>query len=322
MFCVDLDWLQDAELLGRLGRKPLAAVLDLVAPFFAQQDIALPDSSLPDSLYFSRLAGVFRSQPLKVAAYLPPWLSPMSQAQAPKPTATGGSSLQPLAQSRYALRRDGDLWYLTLDGRQAILTHEQGICYVAEMLSHPRERVKKLNLAAKYSSPKSTGRSSIQVCDPATGSDGAPASTEPVREASLAADDNEARKSCMAKARELKETIGDPTETEGAKAQAREELEQIIAHLKKDSRQVRDATKAAADAIRCAIKKLLHTLLQPGSSSASPDSVRLQFADHIQRYLVTPGRRYAAPRARKARGDLTGCLLYEPPAGVVWVVRQ
>ena len=30
----------------------------------------------------------------------------------------------------------------------------------------------------------------------------------------------------------------------------------------------------------------------------------------------------AAPRARKARGDLTGCLLYDPSAGTVWTVSQ
>ena len=149
-----------------------------------------------------------------------------------------------------------------------------------------------------------------------------PAATEPVHEASLAADDDEARKAYHARARELKETLDDPTETEAAKAEAQEELEQITAHLGKDNRQVRDPTKAAADAIRIAIKKLLHNLLEPGGSSASPHSVGCEFAEHIQRYLVTPSHRYAAPEARKARGEFTGCLLYEPPPGILWAVRQ
>jgi hypothetical protein len=190
------------------------------------------------------------------------------------------------------------------------------------MFRHPGERLKKLDLAAKYSSPKSKGSSSIEVYDPATGTYATPASTEAVHEAALATDDNDARKSYKERARELKATIDDPTETERAKAEAREELEQIIAHLRRDSRQLRDATKAAADAIRSAIKKLLHNLLEPGGSSASPHSVRREFAEHIQRYLVTPSRRYAAPRAHKARGDLTGCLLYESPPGILWAVRQ
>jgi hypothetical protein len=190
------------------------------------------------------------------------------------------------------------------------------------MLGHPGERLKKLNLAAKYSSPKSKGTSGIEVYDPATGNYAAPSSTEALHELSLANDENEVRTACRERARELKETIDDPSETETAKEEARQELEEIAAHLSKDSRQFRGPTKAAADAIRSAIKKLLRNLLEPGGSAASPYAVRREFAEHIEKYLGTPSGRYAAPGARKARGELTGCLLYEPPAGTSWVVRQ
>jgi hypothetical protein len=132
-------------------------------------------------------------------------------------------------QPRYALHREGSLWRLTFEDGQAILKHEQGICYVAAMLSQPRERVKKLNLAARYSSPRSQGGDGVEIYDPATGKYEPPASMEPVHEAALAADDDEARRDYQARARELKETIDDPTETERAKVAAREELE-AIAH--------------------------------------------------------------------------------------------
>src|ERR1017187_4224422 len=135
-------------------------------------------------------------------------------------------------QPRYALHREGSLWRLTFDDGRAILKHEQGICYVAEMLSHPRERVKKLNLAARYSSLRSQGGSGIEIYDPATGRYEPPASMDPVHEAALAADDDEARRAYEARARELKEMIDDPTETKRAKVGAREELEAIGAHLR------------------------------------------------------------------------------------------
>ena len=115
-------------------------------------------------------------------------------AGARKPARPRHSRPRPPEQPRYALRRDGNLWHLTFDGRQAILNHEQGICYVAEMFSRPGERVKKLNLAAKYSSPKSNRRGSLEIYDPATGKYDTPASTEAVHEAALAADDNESRR--------------------------------------------------------------------------------------------------------------------------------
>src|ERR1017187_4782420 len=102
-------------------------------------------------------------------------------------------------QPRCALHHEGSLWRLTFDDDQAILKHEQGICYVAEMLSHPRERVKKLNLAAKYSSPRSPGGGGIEIYDPATGRHQPPASLEPVHEAALAGDDLEARRAYQAR---------------------------------------------------------------------------------------------------------------------------
>jgi hypothetical protein len=317
---VELDWLHDAELLGRLGRQALAAILDLLAPALVRQGIPLPSPSLPDQLYFPELAALFRSQPVKVAVYLAPFIGENSPAQALKPAAASATRVQPPHQPRYALHRDGDLWYLTLGRGQAVLKHEQGICCVAEVLGHPGEPLKKLNLAAKFSSPKAKARVSIEVYNPATGSCDPPASAEPVHQVSLAADNNEARRAYQERARELKDTIDDPTETEGAKEAAREELQDIIDHLSKDSRQVRDSTKGAGDAVGKAIKRLLDSLSKPGGSAASPQSVRREFAEHLQRYLIIPSRRYAAPGARKARGDLTGCLLYEPPPGVFWTV--
>jgi len=223
---------------------------------------------------------------------------------------------------RYALHREGPVWRLRFDEGQAILKHEQGICYVAEMLSHPGERVKKLNLAAKYSSPRSPGGSGIEIYDPATGHSEPPARLEPVHEAALAGDDLEARRAYQARARELRERIGDPTETARAKLAAREELEAIVAHLGKDSRTVRDPTKAAGDAVRISIHRFFRNLVGRGDTVTSPLRVRRGFARHLERYLLAPSSRYAGPGARQARGELTGCLLYDPPAGTRWAVSQ
>jgi hypothetical protein len=190
------------------------------------------------------------------------------------------------------------------------------------MMSHPRERIKKLNLAAKYSSPRSPAGSGIEIYDPATGQYEPPASLEPVHEGALAADDLEARRAYQARARELRETIDDPTETERAKVAAREELKAITAHLRRDSRPVRDPTKAAADAVRIGIHRFLRNLVGRGDTVASPLRVRQAFAKHLERYLLVPSSRYAAPGVRKARGELTGCLLYDPPAETRWAVSQ
>jgi hypothetical protein len=145
---------------------------------------------------------------------------------------------------------------------------------------------------------------------------------EPVHEAALALDDLEARRAYQAGARELRERIGDRTATERAKVAAREELEAIAVHLRQDRRTVRDPTKAAADAVRISIHRFLRNLVARGDTVTSPLRVRRGFAKHLQRYLLVPSSRYAGPGARKASGELTGCQLYDPPAGTRWAVSQ
>ena len=68
MLMVELDWLQDAEFLGRIGRDASAVVLERLAPVLAQQGVALPDAGLPDTLYFPKLAAVLRAQSIKLAS--------------------------------------------------------------------------------------------------------------------------------------------------------------------------------------------------------------------------------------------------------------
>ena len=43
---------------------------------------------------------------------------------------------------------------------------------------------------------------------------------------------------------------------------------------------------------------------------------------HLQRYLLVASSRYADPRALKARGELAGCRLYDPPAETRWAASQ
>jgi hypothetical protein len=74
--------LQDAELLGRIGRNALAAILDSFAPVLADQGITLPDPRLSDTRYFVELAATLRSQPAKLTAYRPPFLGAGSRAPA------------------------------------------------------------------------------------------------------------------------------------------------------------------------------------------------------------------------------------------------
>jgi len=315
MLPVKLNWLGDAELLARVGRKRLGAMLKRLAPALAEHGIELPDPELPDARYFGKLAAVLGAPRVRLTV----WID--STAGVAAAARSAGAPVPASNLPRYALRRDGPFWHLAWQGRSAVLKHERGLCYVAELLSHPREPLKKLSLAAKYSRSRSAS-GGIEVYDPASGCSDMPASTAAVQQFSLADDDAEARRRCLARARELAAIVRDPGRTKQARAEAEAELRQITAFLAKDSRQNRDAAKVAGDAVRNAITRLLRRLLAGDGSASGPEAVRHEFALHLQQHLVIPTSRYAGPKARKARGELTGCLLYEPPAGVRWAISQ
>lgn len=88
---VELNWLGDAEVLGRIGRGSLGDVLRMLSPFLAEYGSTLPDPNLPDPRYFAELAAIFRDQPMKLVAYVPPFLVSGSHAQAQEPLPTGAT---------------------------------------------------------------------------------------------------------------------------------------------------------------------------------------------------------------------------------------
>ena len=90
---------------------------------------------------------VLRAQSIKVAICQAPTAGSAATVQ---PAAFAGPTLLPaLDPLACALHRDGPLWHLVFRGRPAILKHQKGLCYVAEMLSHPGQPIKKLSLAVK-----------------------------------------------------------------------------------------------------------------------------------------------------------------------------
>ena len=148
MVLVELNWLADAELLGRIGRQALVPVLEWLAPLLAQVGVALPDPGLDDALYFPKLAAVLRAHRVKAAVCLAPFRAASSAAQTQPPVFARGAPLPASDSADYALRRDGPLWHLVFQGRSAILKHEQGLCYAAELLGHPGEPIQKLSSSA------------------------------------------------------------------------------------------------------------------------------------------------------------------------------
>lgn len=222
--------------------------------------------------------------------------------------------------ARYALLRAGDFWELWLQGQHATLPHQQGLLYAGHMLAHPGIHVKKLYLATRYARAPHGTTGITEAWDEAHGQVVALGRQPVIQDPVTSADNEEARRRLQCKARALKAVLDDPAASESEKSEAKMQRQQIADFLRQDSRPSRDEYKKAADSVRCALNRLVGSLLKAEGPALSPHQVKREFARQLEEYLLNPSRRYSVPGARPARGDLAGCLIFEPPAGVRWVV--
>jgi hypothetical protein len=277
--------LQDRELLGRIGRSPLSAVLAILAPFLAEQEIGLPDASLPDILYFAALAATFRSQPIKVLAYLPPFLAARSLAQAKKPLAGGITPPGPLAQCCYALRKGQGAWGLTYAGEQAVFADRAGMDFVEYLLKHPGEVIHSLALLARVQGEA------------------------PVQQRSAVLDERDTTRDYLRQMSRLRKVMESEDASGREKEVAEEELAQFESALPDIHHRTMDEAAKTAKTVRQAIRRVCSSLGQARDQQHRPDPVLTAFAAHLQKQLLGPSQPGSAP---------AGHLVYEPPAGVIW----
>jgi hypothetical protein len=238
---------------------------------------------------------------------------PDHPAPAPPPV-----SSPPAPAPQYALRRGLGFWDLTFAGHSAVLRHERGLLYVADLLHHPPpEPVPGLVLALRIhalcgqpgavaSLPDSTGHE-IAVSPDAT-----------LQQRALSLDDARAAAALHRKQCELERLLEDPDQTEPVKAEAQRDLEAIYAHRHQHLRRARRAAYKAADAVGKAIKRLYVHLAEATDGLGSPHPVLRAFAEHLREHLLMPSGRACGEAGCTTRGGFGGCFTYQPPPGVVW----
>lgn len=277
--------MQDGELLGRIGRSPLGAILGTLAPFLAEQSLTLPDPSLPDALYFAALAAIIRSQPIKVLAYLPPFVTAGPQAQARRPLPGGITPRQPLDPARYALRKGQGAWGLIFAGEPAAFADRAGMDSVEYLLKHPSDMIHSLALLARVRGEA------------------------PVQQRSAALDDRDTTRNYLREMSRLRKVIESEEASDEEKRVAGEELAQFESALPEIHHRTMDEAAKAAKTFRQAIRRICSWLAQARDQQGRPDPVLAALAAHLQKYLLGPSQPGSVP---------AGHLVYQPPAGVRW----
>lgn len=207
---------------------------------------------------------------------------------------------------RYALRRGFKVWQLVYDGEPVVVGHEVGLVHVAWLLAHPgADPVHALELA---------GRLAITPEEMRGLAPGLPQGAV-VRRRSLHLEDSEAARALWRKQRELEAILENERESEQVKAEAERELEELLTIRSKHLRRASDVSSRAAHAVRKSIRRLHRRLADAVDADGRPHRVLRAFAEHLEKHLLVPSRRWAGVRAL---GNYPGCLVYEPPEGIVW----
>jgi len=240
--------------------------------------------------------------------------------QLSQPRCRGGAIRGPNTSGEaYSLRRDLGLWHLIFESHPAILKHEQGICYVAYLVTHPSgEPIHGLALALKAAAAYQPTNAVTQIAEPSTGELVSVNGSSVMEEYNLQLDDARAAWAMRRKQLDLEALVDDPSQSEPVKAEALRELEAIYDYQKKNAGRTTSAAQRAVRTVRMAIKRFHRHLASAVTLDGTAHPVLQAFAAHLERYLLMPSIRFCGcHRARTGLG-LAGRFTYEPPPGVVW----
>ncbi len=221
---------------------------------------------------------------------------------------------------RYALRKGLGFWELTFEGRHAILKHQQGLYYVAWLLTHPaREPIHGLALTLKAAALYGRRRGLDELPDPLTGELALIGQEAWLQERSLGFDDLETAGALRRKQLALEALLDDKSQIEPVHQEALRELEAIYKFQAKNPCRTTDAAQKAVRAVRMAINRLQLHLAKSVDAAGNPHPLFRPFAAHLDRHLLAPSAGYARRRLHTHLGSsFPGCFIYEPPTGVVW----
>jgi hypothetical protein len=225
--------------------------------------------------------------------------------------------LKASALCAYSLHKGLGLWKLRFAGEEAELKHEQGMYYVAYLLTHPTsEPVHALDLAAKCSGHNETSPGSAPIT--------LPGAAQPLergtrlQERNLNLDEAQAGRTLLRKQGELEALLDDDSQSEPVKAEALRELEAIAEFQRKHAGRAADSAERTVRAVRMAIRRLHHNLAHALDASGHPHRVLRAFALHLHKHILIPSGRYSGLRAMRARAERAGSFIYEPPPEVIW----
>ena len=220
---------------------------------------------------------------------------------------------------RYVLRQEGMLWHLTFDGQQTSLMRGRAVLYVARLFGRPGVPVPAPRLAAEIQSQLRPEGGLAGIPDPDGGSV-LPEAGSIVEERPDRIGDSRILRDLRRQHAEWQAILDNEQASEIERAEAQQEVEQNEKFQLQYLGRFQNTADKAARAVRKSICRFRDGLRAPppGQSVAHPLLVR--FAEHIEKHLILPSQRFSGRRARMARAELAGCLIYEPPPGVVWVV--
>ena len=220
---------------------------------------------------------------------------------------------------RFALRRGLGFWEVVFEGKTATVKHEQGLAYVAWLVSHPGESILALDLATQVNASEGRNKGVAELLNPITGEGVALQADSRIQERAPALDRARTMKAVLQRQHELEALVEQQNLHVAVKEEAYRELIKLYDYEKRNSTRARDAAGRASDAVGRAVKRLERKLAQARKANGTANTNMALFAKHIRDHILIPSGRSGRGGDQIGR-VLKGILVYEAPTGVRWEV--
>lgn len=222
-------------------------------------------------------------------------------------------------ESPYRIVRLAKGWKIVFSGQEAILTEQGGMRFVEYLLKNPPvQPIHVLELEAVTAPVSKVFSGPQEIVHPETEESVSVDRTAILQERNLGLDDAETQRALWAVRKESQAILDNPLSGPRERAVAQKSVEDIDAFLKRNGVKETSGAKASYDRVRKAFSRLLKLLKEFRDQQGRPEPVFIQFAEHLDEYLIQPSRRYSGTSRSRVRAKVAQTFTYEPPPGVTW----
>jgi hypothetical protein len=221
----------------------------------------------------------------------------------------------------YKLKQYSGNWEIVFAGQKANIGHKKALLIVDYLLKNPpppAQPVHVCEIEAETRIIKPNDSGIFEIEDPETGEKITLGRKDRFQERNLSMDVTDSARKLWQIRKKYEAVMNDLSANEMERQEAVQCVEQIDEHLTKTVAVQSSNAVKAYDRVRKALGRFVKELNEFKDNQGQHNPVYLDFADHLEEFLIKPSTRYSKGRQSRTRAQVAQTFTYEPPEDVIW----